>query len=103
MPDLSEGTYSAIGQTGDMAAISTPMDGEIAVLNKSIGDTLIAYGRKELRRTVYMKQAAAEASSEAAMADRLGFNSRNGKSVQGEAELVDAINHGKVKLEDVKK
>jgi hypothetical protein len=37
------------------------------------------------------------------MADRLGFNSRTGKSVQGEAELVDAINHGKVKLEDVKK
>ena len=41
MAQLSEGSYAAIGQTGNMIAIATPMDKELAELNRKIGGTLI--------------------------------------------------------------
>ncbi len=100
---LSEGSYVAIGQTGDMLAIATPMDAEIATLNKALGQTLIAYGSRPARDAVYAKQALAEAAPTAAMADRLGYNRRTGKSVQGTGELLDELASGSVKLESLKK
>ena len=46
---LAEGSYVAIGQTGDMQVVTTPMDAELAKLNSEIGTTVVAYGRREAR------------------------------------------------------
>jgi hypothetical protein len=100
---LSEGSYAAIAQSGNMAAIPTPMDGELADLNRKLGATLVTYGGAGARRAVASKQLAAEAAPAAVTADRLAFNARSGVAVQGEGELLDGLNSGKVKLESLKK
>jgi Mg-chelatase subunit ChlD len=100
---LSEGTYSAIGQTGNMIAIATPMDAEIGRLNVSIGNTLVAYGSDHDRRSLILKQSVAEAAPAAVAADRLEYNIRTGKSVQGKGELLDAVTRGDVKIAELKK
>ncbi len=100
---LSEGAYAAIAQSGNMAAIATPMDSELAELNRKLGGTLVAYGSDSTRRMVMAKQVAAEAAPASVAADRLTFNRRSGVAVQGEGELLDSLNSGKVKLESLDK
>lgn len=100
---LSEGSFAAIAQEGGMVAIATPMDEELAALNRRIGTTLVAYGGEPARRGVFAKQAASEAAPAAATADRLSFNAKTGKAVQGDGELLDTLSSGKLKISDVKK
>jgi hypothetical protein len=100
---LSEGSYTAIAQSGGMIAIATPMDRELAELNRKLGATMIAYGDETARRTVVSKQAVSEAAPLSVAADRLSFNARYGRIVQGEGELLDALSQGKVKLESIRK
>ena len=100
---LSEGSYAAIAQSGNMAAIATPVDGELADLNRKLGTTLVAYGSERARRSVATKQLAAEAAPAGVAADRLSFNAKSGVAVQGESELLDGLSSGKVKLESVEK
>jgi len=99
---LSEGIFAAIAQDGNVAVIETPMDSKLAELNRKIGGTLIAYGDASLQREVHMKQALAESVSAPATADRLSYNAKTGKSVQGTGELLDSLAAGKVKLDDIK-
>ena len=98
---LSEGSYAAVAQSGNMVAIATPMDSELAELNRKLGKTLVAYGAEPARRAVATKQLAAEAAPASVAADRLAFNSRAGVAVQGEGELLDGLGSGKVKLESL--
>ncbi len=100
---LGEGSYAAIAQEGGMLAITTPMDTELAELNRKVGRTLVAYGGERVRREVLAKQTASEAAPASVTADRLWFNARSGKSVQGEGELLDSFAEGKMKIGDVKK
>lgn len=100
---LAEGSYAAIAQEGGMVAIATPMDMELARLNREIGTTLVAYGSASVRREVAAKQTASEAAPTAVTADRLAFNAKSGKAVQGEGELLDTLASGRLKLADVKK
>ena len=100
---LSEGNYAAIAQSGNMAAIATPMDGELAALNRKLGTTLVGYGGEKARRMVATKQLAAEAAPASVAADRLAFNAASGVAVQGEGELLDGLSSGKLKLESLKK
>ena len=100
---LSEGSYSAIAQSGGMIAVATPMDKELAELNRKLGTTMVAYGDEAARRKVVSKQTLSEAAPASVAADRLSFNSRYGRVVQGEGELLDALSQGTVKLESVKK
>lgn len=100
---LSEGSYAAIPQSGNVVAMATPMDVKLAKLNRELGTTLVAYGSASERRFLYAKQAAAEAAPVAASADRLSFNAKAGVAVQGEGELLDSLANGKVKLESIKK
>lgn len=100
---LSEGSYAAIAQNGNMAVIATPMDKELAELNRKLGDTLVAYGSEAVRGSVAAKQHAAELAPAAVTADRLTFNARSGLAVQGEGELLDGLKTGKVKLDALKK
>ena len=100
---LSEGSYAAIAQSGNMVAIATPMDSELADLNRKLGKTLVAYGAEPARRAVATKQLAAEAAPASVAADRLAFNARSGVAVQGEGELLDGLSHGTVKLDSLDK
>lgn len=100
---LGEGSYVAIAQSGGMVAIATPMDAELAELNRQLGKTIVAYGSDTARRSLTAKQMAAEAAPAAVSADRLTFNARYGVAVQGEGELLDSLASGKLTLSDVKK
>jgi Mg-chelatase subunit ChlD len=100
---LSEGSYAAIAQSGGVAVITTPMDDELAQLNKKIGATLIPYGDAALQREVAAKQAFAESAPASAAADRLSYNARTRKAVQGRGELLDALANNEVKLDDIDK
>jgi Mg-chelatase subunit ChlD len=99
----SEGSYAAIAQSGGVAMIATPMDDELAKLNKKIGETLIPYGDADLRREVAAKQAFAESAPATAAADRLSYNAKTKKGVQGRGELLDALASSEVKLESIDK
>lgn len=99
---LAEGKYVAIGQTGDMQVVETPMDAELARLNREIGTTIVAYGSERERGAVMAKQAVAEAAAPAAAADRLAFNAATSKVVQGGGDLVDDLKEGRAKLSDLK-
>jgi Mg-chelatase subunit ChlD len=100
---LSEGSYIAIAQSGNMAVVSTPMDDDLAKLNKRMGATLIPYGDAEVRRGIGAKQAFAESAPAAAAADRLSYNARTRKSVQGTGELLDALANNELKLASIDK
>ena len=98
---LSEGSYVGISQSGNVAVISTPLDKELSRLNERIGATLIPYGDSKLQAEVHAKYAMAASAPVAAMADRLSYNSKTGKAVQGRGELVDALNDKTVKLDEI--
>jgi hypothetical protein len=98
---LAEGSFVAIGQTGDMEIINTPMDEKLAELNVAIGATLLPYGNREQQRKVMAKQAAAESAAAPAAADRLAYNMATSKVVQGGGDLVDDLKDGAVQLEDL--
>jgi len=100
---LSEGSYAAIAQSGNMAVIATPLDGELADLNRKLGATLVAYGGAAAQRSVAAKQHASEAAPASVAADRLAYNIRSGVAVQGEGELLDSLNNGSLKWESLKK
>jgi len=98
---LSEGSYVGISQSGNVAVISTPMDKELSRLNEQIGATLIPYGDSTLQAEVHAKFVAAKSAPVAAMADRLTYNSKTGRAMQGRGELVDALNDKSLKLDDI--
>lgn len=98
---LSEGSYVSISQSGNVAVISTPMDKELSRLNERIGTTLIPYGDSKLQAEVHAKYAMAASAPISAMADRLSYNSKTGKAVQGRGELVDALNDKRLNLEEI--
>ena len=98
---MSEGSYAGISQSGNVAVISTPMDKELSRLNERIGATLIPYGDSKLQAEVHEKYARAASAPVAAMADRLSYNSKTGKAVQGRGELLDALNDKTLTLDDL--
>jgi Mg-chelatase subunit ChlD len=98
---LSEGSYVGISQSGNVAVISTPMDKELSRLNERIGATLIPYGDGTLQAEVHAKYAAAKSAPVSAMADRLTYNSKTGRAMQGRGELVDALTQSKLKVEEI--
>ena len=73
-------------------------------MNRKLGTTLVAYGAEPARRELLAKQTGrAEAAPAAVAADRLAFNASSGVAVQGEGELLDGLNSGKLKLESLQK
>jgi hypothetical protein len=84
-----------------VATHAPPMDKELSRLNERIGATLIPYGDSKLQAEVHAKYTAAKSAPVSAMADRLSYNSKTGKAVQGRGELVDALNDKTLKLEEI--
>lgn len=98
---LAEGEFAALEQSGGMQVVETPYDADLARLNRAIGATLLPYGSERARSAVLAKQALAESAPAPAAADRLVYNLKAGKAVQGEGELLDAIRSGRVSLESL--
>src|SRR5256714_4728031 len=98
---LAAGSSISISQPGNYAVSARPMSNELSRLNVRIGATLIPYGDSKLQAEVHAKYAAAKSAPIAAMADRLTYNSKTGKAVQGRGELVDALNDKTLKLEEI--
>jgi Mg-chelatase subunit ChlD len=99
---LAEGKSVAIGQSGDMQVVSTPMDRELADLNIAMGRTLTPYGAALSQKAVLAKQAAAEMAPASAAADRLAYNASTGRAVQGGGDLVDDLKAKRVALTEIK-
>jgi hypothetical protein len=101
---LSEGSYVALAQDGNMQAMTTPYDEEIAKASVEIGRTLVAYGRLEQQTEVREKAAKAEAAPASVAADRAVYNlASGGKAVQGAGDLVADLEAGAVDLAKVAK
>src|SRR5262245_46261232 len=79
----AEGQYVALAQTGNMIAVTTPYDKPLAELNVAIGKTIVAYGAPAARAETRAKQEVVELSAFSVAADRLSYNRKSGKVVQG--------------------
>jgi uncharacterized protein YegL len=87
---LGMGTYAAIAQDGGMLATSTPMDEELAALNRELAGTVLAYGRADERREAEAKMGNALRAPASAAADRLAYMAKaeEGVVVTGAKDLV---------------
>ena len=103
----AEGEYLAIAQDGGVAVIATPFDEELSRLGAELGTTVIGYGdaamqreQQERRDRAGLLDAAAPAAS---AAERAVYNASEAgaSNLQGRQELVQAVQDGTVKLEDV--
>ena len=96
---LAEGSYVALAQDGNMQAVATPFDEEIAKVSAEIGATVVAWGRLERQAEVREKAAKAEAAPATVAADRAVYNlASGGKAVQGSGDLVADLESGSVDL-----
>jgi hypothetical protein len=113
-----EGSFVAIGQTGDMVVIATPMDGDIAKLNAELAGTRWYYGDADraAREVAHETGMAASAPAPAA-AERSLFMAKKSEvrrdeykarpsalaadAKDGRAEMLDAVEAGAVKVADL--
>jgi hypothetical protein len=99
-----QGRYVAIAQDGAMVATATPMDDELARLNRSLAATVLPYGSKTDKDEVKGKVAASLAAPAPAAAERLAYLSKSGgRANLGRADLVDAVREGTVDPSKLKK
>ncbi len=97
---LSQGEYAAIAQDGAMIAESTPMDEELATLNREISETVLAYGDADEKEELMGKLRQTFRALPSSVASRLAyFDKKGGTLNSGRADLVDAVNAGEVELE----
>ena len=109
---LSEGSYVAIGQTGDMTVVATPMDARLTELTHEISATAVVYGGSDRRAEVHSKLAAAATAPASSAADRMSYMGKAGSAIGGAAgpapvvsgagELIQDLANKRVNLEDLK-
>jgi len=94
---LGMGTYAAIAQDGGMLATSTPMDDELATLNRELAGTVLAYGRADERQESEDKVRNVLRAPASAAADRLSYlaKAEEGVVVTGAKDLVADAAAGK--------
>jgi Mg-chelatase subunit ChlD len=97
----SNGSYVALGQTGDMVIIATPFDKDLSQLNTEMNATIVPYGSIHQQEEVRSKVQLATDAPAAAAADRLGFNNAQAKAIQGEGDLIQDLRDDRVKLDEV--
>jgi hypothetical protein len=96
---LSEGSYVALEQSGNMTSVATPFDDEITRVSAAIGATVVAYGRTEEREAAREKSAAAAAAPASVTADRAEYNlASGGRAIQGAGDLVTDFKEGRADL-----
>ncbi|HEU4429737.1 MAG TPA: vWA domain-containing protein [Myxococcota bacterium] len=94
---LGMGTFAAIAQDGGMVAVATPMDDELAKLNRELAGTVVAFGREDEQREAEAKVGNALRASAPAAADRLAYLAKAGEGsvVTGTKDLVDEAAAGR--------
>jgi len=101
---LAEGSYVALEQSGNMQALSTPYDEDIARLSGEVSRTVVPWGARERRAEAEAKGRAAAAAPAAVAADRAAFNlATGGKAIQGTGDLVGDLLAGEVDLAKIRK
>jgi hypothetical protein len=94
---LSEGSYVALAQSGNMTAMTTPFDEEIARVSAALGTTLIPYGDRERQAEARSKVDNAAAAPASVAADRAAYNlASGGKAIQGTGDLVADTEDGSI-------
>jgi Mg-chelatase subunit ChlD len=92
-----QGRFVAIAQDGGVVQLATPMDDELARLNRELAATVLPYGKREAQAEVRGKVDAALAAPAPAAAERLAYLAKSGgRANLGRADLVDAVRDGKV-------
>ena len=87
---LAEGSYVALEQSGNMQAVSTPYDDEMARLAAEVSRTVVPWGAHERQEEATSKARLAAAAPAAVAADRAAFNlATGGKAIQGSGDLVE--------------
>jgi hypothetical protein len=100
----AEGSYVALAQSGNMVAVTTPFDDDIARTSAEIGSTMVAYGERERQEEAKGKVAKAAAAPASVAADRAAFNlATGGKAIQGSGDLVADVDEGRVDMAKLKK
>ncbi|MCP5040008.1 MAG: VWA domain-containing protein [bacterium] len=99
---LSHGEYANISQDGAMVASHTPMDEELATLNRALAETVVAYGAEPEKEELLTKVKRSLAAAPSAVASRLSyFSKKGGVTNSGRADLVDALSVGEIDLDSV--
>jgi hypothetical protein len=102
---LADGSYMSINQDQAVPSVAAPQDNELAELNAKLNRTYVAYGRAEERKKAMDRQRAQDSNAEklapAAAASRVATKASR-LYVNPTWDLVDAIEQGTVKLEDLK-
>jgi hypothetical protein len=103
--DLADGSYTNIDANQRVVVIAAPQDAELAKLSGELNKTYLAYGRKERRAEFADRQAAQDdvaAKASPAVASARARTKGSALYRFGDADLVDGIAAGRVKLENVK-
>ena len=102
---LADGDFMSINQEAVVAAISTPQDKPLAELSSQLNTTYIPYGNSKQRAEAVERQTAQDDNannlSAATNASRAQFKA-SALYCNTQWDLVDALQHKKVKLEDLK-
>ena len=93
------GELAQIADAGRVERIETPMDQDLAALNQRLGRLILPYGDEAARESVLAKQDLAERMNDAGVSDRLAFNRRTARIVQGRGDLLQDLDGGVVRLD----
>jgi hypothetical protein len=97
---LSEGSYTAIAQSGGMEIIETPMDAELSRLNLMLEDTLVPFGSEEERSKLLARKEKVAGMSSPAAAERAAYKAA--EEGTSSFDLIDYLKNDKIKLENIK-
>ncbi|MBI5778609.1 MAG: VWA domain-containing protein [Planctomycetes bacterium] len=102
---LADGSFLTVGLEGRIAAVSTPMDKELADLQRKLIGTNVAYGGQaglKMVSELNKAESAAACAPQSVQADRsiALANQKSGRI--GTWDLLDAVNEKRVKLEELK-
>jgi hypothetical protein len=82
-----------------MVAVTTPMDDDLARLNREFAETIVAYGGKDEQAELEAKRSRAVEAPAPAAASRLAYLSKKGgRANLGRKDLLDALESGEADL-----
>lgn len=105
---LTDGEFILVDQSANGIAITTPYDDKIVEKSKELDKTRLYYGSKKEKEAAVLKSETEEkiyeGASSSSIARRAVFNvSESGaKNFSGSNELIQAIENGSVKLDELK-
>jgi hypothetical protein len=101
--ELGSGRYVAIAQDGGVQVVAAPQDAELAELNRSVSETMLAWGTGAEQRELDAKRERALEAPAAVAASRLAYLSKTGgRANEGREDLVDAVKSGSVNVGTLK-